>query len=100
MWRNVGIVRSQELLAETIEIINFWGRFVLDKTFDDRGGWETQNMLTVGRLIAAGATHRNESRGVHCRTDFAAEPDPTKPGYHVNQQRSGDRHVIQRDPVT
>ncbi|UCG15922.1 MAG: L-aspartate oxidase [Phycisphaerales bacterium] len=100
MWRNVGIARSHELLTETIEIINFWGRFVLDKTFDDRDGWETQNMLTVGRLITAGALHRGESRGVHYRTDFPAEPDPSKPAYHVTQQRSGDRHVIQRDPLT
>jgi len=100
MWRNVGITRNQELLAETIEIINFWARFVLDKTFDNRGGWETQNMLTVGRLIAAGAMHRNESRGVHYRTEFPAEPDPSKVAYHVAQQRSGNRHVIEREALS
>ncbi|MBS3821860.1 MAG: L-aspartate oxidase, partial [Phycisphaerae bacterium] len=33
MWRNVGILRSGPRLAETLEIIQFWGRYVLDKEF-------------------------------------------------------------------
>src|SRR5665213_262594 len=82
MWRNVGIERARERLEETREIIGFWGRYVMDKTFDPAAsresavaGWELQNMLTVCSLIAAAALVRTESRGVHFRTDFPARDD-------------------------
>ena len=42
MWRNCGIVRRGERLGETLEIIAFWGRYVLDKEFYDPAGWEIQ----------------------------------------------------------
>jgi L-aspartate oxidase len=35
-----------------------------------------QNMLTVARLMIAAAQVREESRGVHTRSDFP-KPDPT-----------------------
>jgi len=44
MWRNVGIVRRGSRLAETLEIIGFWGHYVLDKEFYDPAGWEAQNI--------------------------------------------------------
>jgi L-aspartate oxidase len=75
MWRNAGIERHGDRLAETRDIIEFWGHYVMDKVLDDRAGWETQNMLTVARLIAAAAARRTESRGVHYRTDFPATDD-------------------------
>src|SRR5947207_9081226 len=34
MWRNVGIERSGERLSETREIVAFWSRYVMDKSFD------------------------------------------------------------------
>ena len=34
MWRNVGIERRGERLSETLEIVNFWGRYMLDKEFN------------------------------------------------------------------
>ncbi|MFB3891339.1 MAG: L-aspartate oxidase [Phycisphaerae bacterium] len=70
MWRNVGIVRSGQRLTETLEIIGFWGRYVLDKEFMDPAGWEVQNMLTSAFLIASCALSRTETRGVHYREDF------------------------------
>ena len=70
MWRNVGIERNGERLAETVEIIDFWRRYVMDKVFDDIGSWECQNMLTVCGLIAQAALFRQESRGVHYRSDY------------------------------
>ncbi len=70
MWRNVGIVRRGERLAETIEIVTFWGRYVLDKEFYDPAGWEIQNMLTAAYIIAECALRRTETRGVHFREDF------------------------------
>jgi len=75
MWRNVGIVRRGSRLAETLDIIGFWGHYVLDKEFYDAAGWEVQNMLTVGWLVAELALRRTESRGVHFRSDFP-KPDP------------------------
>ena len=70
MWRNVGIDRRQDRLAETLEIIDFWRRYVMDKVFDDIEGWQCQNMLTVSRLMAQSALDRKESRGVHYRSDY------------------------------
>lgn len=86
MWRNAGIARTGNRLQETIEIIDFWSRFTLDKSFDDAGGWELQNMLTVARMIAASAAERNDSAGVHHRLDHPQEA--TGPPYHVKIQRA------------
>ncbi len=88
MWRNAGIERSGDRLAETGEIIEFWGRFTLDKTFNDPLGWEVQNELTVARLIAMSALARTDSIGVHFRTD-ADSPGATAK-YHVTVQRDLD----------
>ena len=83
MWRNVGIEREGDRLAETREIIAFWSRYVMDKTFNpsDIGpaaavaGWELQNMLTACFLIAAAAYTRTESRGTHFRIDYPERDD-------------------------
>jgi len=79
MWRNVGIVRENDRLRETIEIIEFWGRFVMDKTFDGTEGWETQNLLSLARLMAMSAGQRRTSLGVHFRTDAPAEQTDSQP---------------------
>jgi len=34
MWRHVGIERAGERLAETLERLAYWGRYVMDKVFD------------------------------------------------------------------
>ena len=82
MWRNAGLERSGERLAETREIVSFWARYVMDKTFDPltsngavQGGWELQNMLTTSFLVSSAAQSRTESRGVHYRTDFPERDD-------------------------
>lgn len=75
MWRNVGIERHEQRLAETIEIIDFWRQYVMDKVFDEPLGWECQNMLTVSRLITHSALARRESRGVHFRSDYPKTDD-------------------------
>jgi len=73
MWRNVGVERTGAKLRDAAEMVAFWARYSLDKVFDDPAGWETQNMLLVGALVARAALWREESRGCHARTDF---PDP------------------------
>ncbi len=81
-----GIDRNADRLIETLEIIDFWGRYVMDKVLDDRAGWETQNLLTVGRLVAQAALAREESRGVHYRSDFPATDDARFKGHVVLTQ--------------
>ena len=45
-------------LEETLEIVGFWGRYVLDKEFYDPDGWQVQNMLTAAHLISCCALRR------------------------------------------
>lgn len=73
MWRNVGIVRSGERLRETCDILDFWGHYTLDKTFDTPRDWEVQNELTVARIVALSALKRSASIGVHFREDADAK---------------------------
>ncbi len=97
MWHNVGVVRDGDRLRETVETIESWGRFVLDKTFDGVNGWETQNMLSVARLVAKSAELRRDSLGVHSRSD--AEPIPAEPApSHLLVTRSADGPVFSRVP--
>lgn len=70
MWRNVGIERSGARLKDVVDMFDFWTRYTLANIFDDPMGWETQNLLTVGALITRAALWREETRGVHFRTDF------------------------------
>lgn len=69
MWRHVGIEREGKRLVEVSEMFEFWGRYTLDKIFDERDGWEVQNMLLVGALMTQSARWRCESRGTHYRSD-------------------------------
>jgi L-aspartate oxidase len=83
MWRNVGIERQGPRLEETRDIIGFWARYVMDKTFQPAegnpaaaiAGWEIQNMLTVCTLITNAAYTRTESRGAHFRIDYPERDD-------------------------
>jgi len=93
MWRNVGIVRTADRLRETVEILDFWAHYTLDKTLDHTRGWETQNELTAARMVAAGALERDESIGVHYRSD-AREQGPMR--YDLVLERNEDGTVPQR----
>lgn len=75
MWRHVGIERSGDRLTEVAEMFDFWARYTLDKIFDDRAGWQVQNLLLVGALITRAAQWREESRGAHYRSDFPKPSD-------------------------
>ena len=98
MWRNVGIARTGDRLRETVEITEFWARFVMDKTFDEPRGWETQNMLSLARLVTTSAEQRGESLGVHFRTD--ADPQhPPSPPQHRLVKRSDQGPVFWNAPV-
>ena len=75
MWRAAGVQRSGETLLEASESIDSLCRYVLPRQFDDVEGWELQNMLTVSRIMVAAALAREESRGVHLRTDYPDKDD-------------------------
>jgi L-aspartate oxidase len=75
MWRAAGVRRNGTDLAEAAENIDRWCRYVLARQFSDPVGWELQNMLTISRLIIASALAREETRGVHLRTDFPGRDD-------------------------
>ena len=90
MWRNVGITRTDQPLKEAQEIIRFWQRYVMDKIFDSPAGWECQNMLTVSLLMARAAQMRQESRGVHFRSDFP-NTDDEQFKKHIEIKKEGSR---------
>ena len=93
MWRHVGIKRDGKHLRESIDIINMWGKYVLERSFDDPAGWEIQDMLTVAVIIASAAYRRTESRGVHYREDYP-ERDDEHWLVHIVQQRNQPPSLI------
>ncbi|MCE9545633.1 MAG: L-aspartate oxidase [Planctomycetia bacterium] len=75
MWRRVGVRRDRAGLLSAAETIDAWCRYVLPRQFDNQEGWELQNMLTVARIMTRAALLREETRGVHQRTDFPNTDD-------------------------
>jgi L-aspartate oxidase len=59
---------------------------VLGRQFSDISGWQLQNMLTVGRVMIAAALAREETRGVHLRTDYP-KMDNERWQMHITFQR-------------
>jgi L-aspartate oxidase len=82
MVRNMGIVRDRRRMLEAKRDVAFWCRYGLTREFDNRAGWELQNLLTVARLMIDAALAREESRGTHFRSDFPSRND-----------EAWDRHV-------
>ncbi|MFW6171390.1 MAG: L-aspartate oxidase [Planctomycetota bacterium] len=88
MWRYVGVRRQANRMTYALEMIDHWQQYVQKRQFWDSTGWELQNMLTTARLIVRGALAREESRGVHFRTDFP-ETDDQHWQHHLTVQRGG-----------
>jgi L-aspartate oxidase len=84
VWRSAGVRRNAGGLREAARTIDGWQRYALAQQFPTSEGWELQNMLTVARVMIGAALRREESRGVHLRTDF---PRPDDAHWHV---RVGD----------
>jgi L-aspartate oxidase len=89
MWRACGVRRSGWVLDEALESVDQWRRYVLLRQFDDIEGWELQNMLTLARVMIQAALVREESRGVHLRTDYPALDD-ARWNKHLWFERQGE----------
>jgi L-aspartate oxidase len=96
MWRHVGIIREAAHLDDVADMFGFWSRYTLDKIFDERSGWETQNMLLVGALITQAARWRAESRGTHFRSD-APEPSAAFAVHDVRRRGESAPRAIPAD---
>ncbi len=75
MVRKMGIVRDRPTMEEARTAVAFWCRYILARTFETQAGWELQNMLTFGGLMIWSALQREESRGVHYRSDYPSHDD-------------------------
>ena len=92
MWRNAGVRRDRGRLLEASQNIESWCRYALGMQFTEPEGWELQNMLTVARLVIDAALAREESRGVHLRTDFP-EMDDERWQRHISHVRASSQSV-------
>jgi len=86
MWRLAGIRRTANGLEEATRQVNFWNRYVSQREFHHPQGWELRNLLTTARMLIASALKREESRGVHFRSDFPnTNPEPAE---HITLSRT------------
>ncbi len=69
MWEQVGVVRDEKGLTAAVEDLES-----MAESYPRISG-EARNLLAVGRLVAAAALERRESRGGHFRSDCPL-PDP------------------------
>ena len=93
MVRKMGIVRDKATLLEAQATVAFWCRYALGRAFDSQAGWELQNLLTVAGLMIWSALRREESRGVHFRSDFPGTDDRNR-GKHVTCPRFSGRGLL------
>lgn len=75
LWRKAGIIREVSGLMQAASQVEFWDRYVSQREFSQVHGWELQNMIFVARMLIAAAEARNESRGVHYRSDYPKTDD-------------------------
>ncbi len=72
MWNYVGIIRNEDGLKKAKkEVEKLQKDFKRRRKCMNQGEYEYRNMLTVASLIIKGALERKESRGAHCRSDYA-----------------------------
>ncbi|MBA3710701.1 MAG: L-aspartate oxidase [Planctomycetes bacterium] len=81
MWRQVGIERTASELAVARRSLAFWLSHQARGDFRDRSGWELQNQLLVGSLVASSAERRTASVGTHTRSDSQGAVDPRHLGF-------------------
>ena len=75
MGRWVGVQRDADGLQEAADSVRSFAAYVMGKQFETVEGWELQNLLTNASCMINTALARNESRGVHFRTDYPQTDD-------------------------
>ena len=70
MWNMMGVIRKKESLEKALIRLHSWMRYALFNVFNEPKAWELQNMLTIAAPMLESALKREESRGVHYRSDF------------------------------
>jgi L-aspartate oxidase len=75
LWRQLGLERDARKITDVLDKVALWMRAVEQLAPPSIRTWELTNMLTFAHLAAISARLREESRGVHFRTDFPRE-DP------------------------
>jgi L-aspartate oxidase len=83
LWRNVGIERTARELAVARRSISFWMAHQAGGFLRTPAGWELQNLLLTGALIAQAADRRTASVGTHTRADSDGAINPG----HLGLQR-------------
>lgn len=68
MWQKVGIVRDGQGLEEAAGMLAAWQSSLPEAR--DRASYELESLILTGRLVTEAALIREESRGVHYRSDF------------------------------
>ncbi|MFT5290495.1 MAG: L-aspartate oxidase [Planctomycetota bacterium] len=70
MWRQMGVERDATSMRDALDKISLWTRAVEALAPSNPRTWELLNMLLMSQLATIGALAREESRGVHWRSDF------------------------------
>jgi len=79
MWRQCGIVRSLDSLAEGLERIEAFEKECLEalshKDVQPIAAYEFRNIVQSAKLVIQSAIRRKESRGLQCLIDFPEKND-------------------------
>jgi len=68
LWDKAGIIRGRPGLTEAAALLAAWQQQLPSPS--DRRSYELANLVLTGRLLVEAALLREESRGVHFRSDF------------------------------
>lgn len=102
MWRQLGVVREREAMDDALAKVRLWTHAVRAMGQPQSSTWELANLLTIAQLAVLGAREREESRGVHHRSDFPAA-DPAWVAHTRYVPQFDGAHLVgvtlERDPV-
>ncbi len=88
LWRDAGVQRSGEGLRNAQQLLASWSPLVLEREMPHPAGMEAQNLCLLASLLVNCAILREETRGVHWRTDHPARDDAQFRGhFHVSRGR-------------
>jgi L-aspartate oxidase len=105
MWRQMGVERDQPGLEGAVSKIEFWSRalgaLAPDPARQPRA-FELSNMLLLARLATLGALAREESRGVHWRSDYPSTDPAWCAHTRIAPELDGPRvasAILSREPL-